>query len=409
MKLCEEGKTSRPNNVSFAALAFIVFVATAIIASCSWNLEDSDQLGRLKISLGNDGNIGALDISEFSQISFVVVEADYFRNGGRAVYLGNAGFETDGPPSSQREAREAILASTTLAEVFTLSEVSGLQIESVPGGFAQTWANNDGIIPSQVTFPDLVVGKEYVVWLDGLNSEDFEDPLRLGFATARIRSGADTTLSINLTQDRFPQFAQLLYDRYVEPFLPPPEPIDIGDFDGFLYQGSGSAIVTVQGEQPREVELDRGWIFRFPVEDELGGTSYNVFVLGFYSEDVEVEEIVVVLLEDGTLLEPSRASYQLQIASDTMVFPEPGTIFEVDLYLEDGRDYYLLPEPTPSLLGTAGFSGGSPSGGGAFSFGVSGTFEEFDLELANIEISNLTFNYGELLETFDDEFGFGFE
>ncbi|TVR30407.1 MAG: hypothetical protein EA404_12515, partial [Spirochaetaceae bacterium] len=385
MKLRNKGKTTRLNGFSFVALASIVFVVTAIIASCAWNLEDSDQLGRLAISLGDDGTVSALDLSGFNELSFIIVDADYFRTGGRTIHLS---------PNGDNEGARTLLLDgfegTSLADVFTVSTLEQDQL-SISRGRALTFS---GDIPDgPIVFDQLVVGREYVVWIDGLY-EEFQH--RIGFATTRIRSGADTPVSIpmNLTQDRFPQFAQLLYDRYVEPFLPPPEPIDIGEFEGFLYQGSGSAIVTVQGEQPREVELDRGWVLRIPFEDENGGTSYNVFVLGFYSEEVEEEEIVVVLLEDGTVLEPSRASYQLQIAGDTMVFPEPGTIFEVDLYLEDGRDYELLPEPTPSLLGTAGFSGGPPSGGGTFRFGVSGTWEEFDLEPANIEISDLTFNYG---------------
>ena len=70
------------------------------------------------------------------------------------------------------------------------------------------------------------------------------------------------------------------------------------------------------------------------------------------------------------------------------------------------REYYLLAEPTPSLT-TAGFSGGWPSSGGRFDFGVSGTFEEsFDETTVAGEISQLTFTYGELLEAFDDDFEF---
>ncbi|TVQ37507.1 MAG: DUF1566 domain-containing protein [Spirochaetaceae bacterium] len=370
-----------------------------LVTACAWNLDDRDQLGRLEISFGNNQGVGTLDISSFNELSLFVVEAQYFAAGGRTIHLSPQGdfvFEEQG-------ARSLLLTETegtSLEGVFQLSTV-GPEQQTVPRGSVLTFV---GDIPTgSIVFDDLVVGKEYVVWVDGLYEES---QLRLGFGAVRIRSGADSVVSINMADDRFLAFADFLYTRYVQPFLPPPPEIGLGDFDGFVYAGTGSAWVTVQGEQPRQVDLDRGWVLRFFVEDEFGQSSYNVFALGFYSEEVDDAEIVVVILEDGTVLEPSRASYQLQIADETMFFPEPGTIFEVDLYLDE-REYYLLAEPAPSLLGAAGFSGGSPGGGGTFSFGVTGAFEEFEFEPTNIEISGLTFTYGELLETFDDEFGFG--
>lgn len=381
--------------LSVAAL----FIITLLVGGCAWNLTDDPTGGALTIDFRRTSGLGTQNLSdEFQELTFFVVEADYFRDGGTSVGVG---------PNVDPVVRAELLAagSPALEEFGQPQPLAGApgtgERVSVPGGVARYFDSENLPTVSSVRFEDLDVGTEYVIWIDG-DTSDFG--LRLGFTTTRIRAGAETSVSIDLSADRFAAFVETLYERYVEPFLPPPQPIDLGEFSYFEYAGTGSVTTTVDGEETETV-LDRGDIGRILFEFE-DGTAFNAFYLFFYASDPgdQSVEVFVYILDTTSAVEPKRSSYTLDIfGEDATALPDAGTIYYVDMLFASGeREYYLLGDPPPNLA-TAGFTGGAPSSGGRFDFGVSGTFEEtFDGTTVAGEITDLSFTYGELLASFEE-------
>ena len=402
----------RDTTVVAVGLAIIMLTGLLLIG-CSWSLNESSSTGSLQISFDGGSGVGALDLgSAFSELTFFVVEADHFRKGGRTVRLGPGGDplieEPDITLRTQSLNNNLVLAAEFSLQTIVADTMSSEPVVSpVPGGTAKTygWYSTSGV--SSVSFDDLIVGKEYVVWIDAWT---WEDGIRLGFGTVRIRSGAPSSITINLTQDRFPQFVDFLYNSYVKPFL---KPVDLAQFSTVLYAGSGSAGVTVDdGFYPwsENPNYNRALVARlaFPEADAA------LFFLVFYDELDEFggdASLVVYLFEQSGVLEPSRTSYGLALFDpDSMEFGWPaGTIGGIDGFLEAGPEFSMdFLTTDPPMLSQAGFSGGGPSGGGTFGLSISGPgflYGEGE-DPATIEINDLNFTFGPVLDVFE---GFEFD
>lgn len=406
-------------------LGLIALIAT--LSACAWNLNEDVQSGTLSISLANGDGIAAQELSDvFQSLTVVVVEGRHFIDGGRTIWLGNHAFETDGPASSQIEEREPQLLSSMFVDELEIAPVSGAPEEPIPGGIALTSGINDGI-PQQFTVPNLAVGREYVVWIDAVLSDTFgpNGPVRLGFSTVRIRSGADTSVAIDLREDRFTELLSAIYDRYILPFLPPSPQEDFDSefeevsvrFDEYI--GAGEASVVIDGNE-LTAQFDRVDVSRFVFED--GGETYTIFELLFYpfgASPIDWVEVGITILEHGLVLEPSRGAYTFDI--EPAAIPASGSIIAVDVdYFDESTEqaffYRMLPGPG-SLFGDAGFGDGiGPNSQGTFFADlISGTFDEFDwfseesLGTASVTIENLVFNFDEidLTSLFASEFYIG--
>jgi hypothetical protein len=414
MNRWNSGKPEAHRAIIRGTVSVAAFVAVSLlVGGCAWNLTDDPSAGgALTIDFRRASGIGTQDLSAFGELTFFVVEADYFRGGGRSVRVGPNGVPETPDRTAPLPADSPALEEFGQPQPLTTEDGNG-GVVSIPGGVARYFDDNNLDDVSSVRFDNLDVGQEYVIWIDG---DAGEGALRLGFTTARIRAGADTTVSVNLTADRFPAFLETLYERYVEPFLVPPEPIDLGDFSFYEYEGTGSVTTIIDGEETAAV-LDRAIIARFSFdesEDEFGEefeefSSYNFFALWFYAEEPADQEVEVFLyiLDSNSAIEPKRSSYSLSIlGEESSTLPEAGSIYGVaTALLSEDRQYYLVGDPQPNLT-TAGFSGGGPSSGGRFDFGISGTFLEDDAEetTVNGEISELSFTFGELLVALDDDY-----
>ncbi|TVR32533.1 MAG: hypothetical protein EA404_07035 [Spirochaetaceae bacterium] len=401
---------SRPRHVGTAlAVASLVVL---LMAGCAWDLDGSRNAGSLTISFGSASGIGTLDLGDaFEEVTFFVVDADHFRKGGRTIRLGpNGDSFNEGPPLRSQFLETDIVLSSEFA-LQTIDVIDSDQTIAVPGGSARYIGANAIFGVSSVAFERLIVGKEYVVWVDAIAwADNGAGGQRLGFGTVRIRSGAPSSITIDLTQDRFPQFVDLLYNSYVKPFL---KPVDLAQFSTILYAGAGSASVTVDdGFEPwfDSPSYNRALVARlaFPEADA------SIFFLVFYDEFDEFggdASLVVYLFEQSGVLEPSRTSYGLALFDpDSMEFSWPaGTIGGVDGFLDDGPEFFMEFLTTdPPLLTQAGFSGGAPSSGGTFGLSISGPgfiYGEGEVP-ATIEINGLNFTFGPVLEVFE---GFEFD
>lgn len=392
-----------------------VLVLTVLLVGCAWELRDTANSGSLTISFRGPDGIGALDITQFNEITFFVVDSTYFRTVPRdqiQVPLRSGGFAVE-------SARESFLfgydpSPDWVDVVFTAVEVDfGSDAGAVPGGgFQRYFPGNDP--PDEVKFENLIVGREYVVWADGLIGE-IED--RLGFAFPRIRSGADTTVTLQMPTDRFEGFVESLYDRYVVPNLPPPPPL-IFDFTEFIlfgegeaiefdfteYVGEGSAQVTIDGVGPVSVSFTEAYVVRWVVEQQ--GELFTLFFLEFWGTDPEFDTwyyLDVMLFEEGNVAEPNRGSYGAQIGAEGQ--PNSGSV--VWIWVEEWvievsiREFFAASNPSPF---SAGFSGGAPSAGGTFTAGFSGPFlESMEGEITEegepipISVQSFSFTFGEEL------------
>ena len=394
--------------------ALLIASLTAVLmVGCAWDLDGSRNTGSLTISFDSAPGIGTLDLGDaFEEVAFFVVDADHFRKGGRTIRLGpNGDSFNEGPPLRSQFLDTDIVLSSEFA-LQTIDVTIGVdQTIAVPGGNARYIGVNAISGVSSVVFDNLIVGREYVVWIDAISlADNGAGGQRLGFGTVRIRSGAPSSITINLTQDRFPQFVDLLYNSYVKPFL---KPVDLAQFSSVLYAGTGSASVTVDdGLDPwfDNPTYNRALVARLAFPD----ADASIFFLVFYDEFDEFggdASLVVYLFEQSGVLEPSRTSYGLALFDpDSMEFSWPaGTIGGIDGFLEDGPEFYMEFLTTdPPLLSQAGFSGGGPSGGGTFGLSISGPgfiYGEGE-DPATIEIDDLNFTFGAVLEVFE---GFEFD
>ncbi|NBF39079.1 MAG: hypothetical protein GVY14_01565 [Spirochaetes bacterium] len=403
------GNPEERNAIIRTTISVVGFVAVSLLVTgCAWNLADDPSAGgALTIDFTRTSGIGTQNLGDFTELTFFVVEADYFRGGGRSVRVGPNGAPE--APARTAPLPEDSPALEEFGQPQPVTAGTAGELISIPGGVARYFDTNSLESVSSVRFDNLDVGQEYVIWIDG---DAGVSDLRLGFTTARIRAGADTTVSVNLTADRFPTFLETLYERYVEPFLVPPAPIDLGDFGFYEYEGTGSVTTIIDGEETDAV-LNRAIIARFSFDefDEgfEGSSSYNFFALWFYAEEPADQDVEVFLyiLDSNSAVEPKRSAYTLSvIGEESSTLPDAGSIYGVaTALLSEERQYYLVGDPQPNLT-TAGFSGGGPSSGGRFDFGVSGTFLEDNVEetTVNGEISELTFTFGELLEALDDDY-----
>ena len=401
-------------DTTVAAVGLVMIMLTGLLViGCTWSLNENSSTGSLQISFDGGGGVDALDLGNtFSELTFFVVEADHFRKGGRTIRLGPNGDPLIEEPDITLRT-QWLNSNLVFSAEFSLQTIDADTMSSepvvspVPGGSTKTYGSYSTSGVANVSFDDLIVGKEYVVWIDAWT---WQDGIRFGFGTVRIRSGAPSSITINLTQDRFPQFVDLLYDSYVKPFL---KPVDLAQFSSVLYAGTGSASVTVDdGFDPwfDNRTYNRALVARlaFPEADA------TIFFLVFYDEFDEFggdASLVVYLFEQSGILEPSRTSYRLALFDpDSMEFSWPaGTIGGIDGFLEDGPEFYMEFLTTdPPLLSQAGFSGGGPSGGGSFGLSISGPgfiYGEGE-DPATIEIDDLNFTFGPVLEVFE---GFEFD
>ena len=377
-----------------------------LLVGCAWDFRDEPRTGVLRISFGSSDQISGLDFGDYYEATFFVVEADYFRRGGRVIPVGPSGDFIVGEGEGFRTEfiRGNLFADRqgfTVDEIIRPAEGDFLV---VAGGRAMYLDDGGLEEPGVIEFGNLIVGKEYVVWID---AETWEDGYHLGFSTVRIRSGAPTTVTVNLSEDRFPQFLDLLYDRYVRPFL---QPIKLSDFSMVLYAGTGSATIVFDdlGEPLEEVQTyTRALVARVPIPV----VNVNVFFLLFFEDDGEFggePALMVYFFEQGGILEPARTSYGLALSDpETYSYSfSPGTLFGVQGSTSDLPLFAFEIDPDdPPTLSQAGFSGGGPSKGGTFRLGISGTGildfgEGFDL--GDIAITDLSFTFGPVLETFTD-------
>ncbi|TVR32532.1 MAG: hypothetical protein EA404_07030, partial [Spirochaetaceae bacterium] len=383
------------------------------LAGCAWNLNDSDQLGSLTINLGEGDGIGVLNLAgTFDEVTFFVVEAEHFRRSGRTVRVGPGGNPDDMRSNLLAQNLHAAVAFAGVEAVEVNPGVTNeAQNIAVPGGSAKSYVFAVNESPPQfssVQFDNLVVGTEYVVWADAL---PWEGPPRLGFGTVRVRSGSDSSVSINLTDDRFPQFVDLLYSSYVEPSL---QPINLAEFSSVLYAGVGSADISIidagsgLAEFVGAVDYDSVMVGRFEFPEE----NVTLFFLLFFEAGAgEQPGLVVSLIEHDGVLEPARTSYSLALFDpESPTFIPTGTIGGVDGFLEpEGAvDFHMDFDPLdPPILDQAGFAAGGPSDGGTFSLGISGSgyleYQDFgDGPIAaEITVADLSFTFGPVLETFE--------
>ncbi|TVQ37598.1 MAG: hypothetical protein EA384_11605 [Spirochaetaceae bacterium] len=202
----------------------------------------------------------------------------------------------------------------------------------------------------------------------------------------------------------------MLYDGYVKPYL---RPVNLGQFSSVLYAGTGSASVAVDdGFDPwfDNPSYNRALVARLALPE----VDINIFFLVFYDEFDEFggdASLVVYLFEQAGILEPSRTSYGLALFDPELIEFNytPGTIAGVEGFLDDGPEFYMeFLTSNPPVLSQAGFSGGGPSSGGTFNLSISGPgyiYGEGE-DPAVIEISNLNFTFGPVLEAFE---GFEFD
>lgn len=391
----------------------------ALLTACVWNLNEDTQNGTLTVSLSRGDGVAALDFTGFDTVSFFVAEAEAFRQASLSqIPLALR-------PGGLDEGRSFFIETfdpTPLADVaFSPFELPGGDIpetglvNQIPRGSAQTFQPIEIGIPEPVTFENLVVGREYVVWIDGLPGEG---PSVFGFGFVRIRSGAPTTVTIDLSGERFESFVDTLYARYIEPRIPR---LDLSSFSVILYGGSGGAtfsVFDIEGEpigSPEVQEYASAAVVRLQ-DPELG---FTVFFVGFFPDDSGEEDfgtLWVTLIENEGLLEPARSLYTVpefnydEGMSDFGV--EPGMVVEIDGVLPfafifegfDEFDFEFYDPNDPVVVTQMGFSGGPPSGGGTFNANVSGpafVFGEIS-QFVSMTISGMSFTFGEVLEVFDE-------
>ena len=406
------------DSTTAAGVLLGALIMALLLAGCAWNLNDSDQLGSLTINLGAGDDIGTLSLADsFQEVTFFVVEADYYRNANRPIYVGPNGDLFNDEPARTNLLADNLHADVAFAGIETIEInpdlINEAQNVSLPRGSARYFSFGFNGSPPQfssVQFNDLVVGKEYVVWIDAVTRQVAEPEFipaeqRLGFGTVRVRSGSPSSVSINLTADRFPQFVDLLYSSYVEPSL---RPINLAEFSSVLYAGAGSADISIIHADFGEpwfvgsVTYDSVMVGRFEFPEE----NITLFFLLFFEAGAEGQPgLVVSLIEHDGVLEPDRTSYNLALfdPESPPTFIPTGTIAGVDgfLDLEGAVDFHMDFDPLdPPILEQAGFAGGGPSDGGTFSLGISGSgyIEDQDVE---ITVEDLSFTFGPVLETFE--------
>lgn len=382
------------------------------LSACVWNLDEETQLGSLTVSISGGDGVGALDFAGFSTVSFVVMEADQFR----LANLNNVEFPVRPLGYGEGPRQDFILDfdPTPLVDVafqpFELDDAGDYPEQGVsavfPRGRAVSYGPNqwDGI-PEPVSFDNLVVGKEYVVWIDGQAEEPLFQSL-FGFAFVRIRSGAPTTVSIDLSADRFESFVELIYARYIEPRVPR---FNLGQFSAILYSGTGGATIAYTDEDGdfsgTEVqEYENAVVFRIAYP-EFG---FTVFFVAFFPEDAGEEDFAdlsFVLIENAGVLEPARSTYT---APTSLFTVDPGNVVAVEGWLSSEFADFSLDFADPSApieITQMGFIGGSPSNGGTFAAEVSGIDEWTGYSYT---VSNMSFTFGAVIGVFD-EFDFDFD
>ncbi len=410
--------------LSLAAAAVAV-----LLLSCHWSVNAPTGTAELRVTISQD-SIQALQIAEGTELFVHIIEADRFvqlyaeADDVPEVVIPNGTIEA--PPDAKRLRADQLGISYQSYSRVAAGEIDILQ------GSRFVWSFGRGLQPGgegqSVTFRNLQPDTDYIVYAiqgERFQEETFDpeteqlveevlffgeyygvpdtvirlDARERGAQTIELRPSTDEGYGVF-----FEQFGFLPYEP---PFPPSPDPDDVlGEFSGVLYSGAGSATVALDGD-PTEVSFDRGAIIRFPVEME--GEPYTVFFLDFFREDVTDGngdfDIVLSLIEAGDVLEPSRASYSLDLEANLTGFPSAGSIFELEIWSGEA-EYILLAEPQPTLT-NAGFNR-APSAGGPFELTLSGTFaEDFTEELVNITVDAFNFSFDEVIETFDgDEFEF---
>ena len=210
-----ETKTGNVRAIPRVALLSAVLTAVLMLGSCVWGMTSVEQSGRISISVGGSGEIGAMDLSVFERVTFFVATADSFRRVDPVI-----SFREN--PSLQRESDVSNFSAfqTAAAVTFSPSELGSAagQLVAIPNGQAVTF--DGAALPSVVSFENLDVDRDYVVWIDATNNVEIGSP-RLGYALARVRAGADTRVTVTIpVGDGFQQFLDFVYARFVVPITP---------------------------------------------------------------------------------------------------------------------------------------------------------------------------------------------
>ena len=254
MNRWNSGKPEARSAIIRGTVSVAAFVTVSLlVGGCAWNLTDDPSAGgALTIDFTRGSGIGTQNLGDdFTELTFFVVEADYFRGGGRSVRVGPGGVPETPDRTAPLPADSPALEEFGQPQPLTTGDGNG-GVVSIPGGVARyfDFTVDDPPTVSSVRFDDLEVGQDYVIWIDGDFDPDGPLDLRLGFTTARIRAGADTSVSVNLTADRFPAFLETLFEGYVEPFLPPPG-------------GDSPPTLTISSPALTDAETGQSYLFTF--------------------------------------------------------------------------------------------------------------------------------------------------
>ncbi|TVR06158.1 MAG: DUF1566 domain-containing protein [Spirochaetaceae bacterium] len=201
--------------ISRPALFLALLTAVLTLGSCVWGMNAEEQSGRISISVGGSGGIGAMDLSVFDRVTFFVATADSFRRVDPVI-----SFRED--DSAQREIALDNFSEfqTATAVTFSIGEVIAAlgQLVQIPGGQAVSYSG--AALPEVVSFENLDTDRDFLVWIDATENVDSGSP-RLGYAVVRVRAGVDTRVTVTIpADDGFQEFLEFVYSSYIVPITP---------------------------------------------------------------------------------------------------------------------------------------------------------------------------------------------